>query len=236
MLAQDIMTKTVATVGPDATIDAVIAVMVALHASGVPVVAQDGTLAGIITEGDLLRRVETATDGPRPRSFLDILFGSGREAADYVRSHSRRVSDLMTAPVISVTEETPLVDLVHVMENKRIRRVPVLRDGRLVGIVSRADLVRALGRRLAELPKPAIPATDDALAQEVRAALGRVSLFDNCSVGVEVENGVATVEGVIHDERLRSAIRVTVETIPGIRSVTDRITFVEPMTGSIYPA
>jgi CBS domain-containing protein len=236
MLAGEIMTRDVATVGLDASIEAVIALMVARGASGVPVVTEQGQLAGIITEGDLLRRVETATIEPRRRSFLDLLLGPGREVTEYVRSHSRRVSDLMTEQVISVAEDTPLAEVVRIMETKRVRRVPVLRDGRLVGIISRADLVRALGRRLAELAAPLRSASDDELELRVRAALGRVSLFDNSNIDVRVEDGAATVEGVIHDERLRPALRVAVETVPGILTVIDKIIFVEPVTGSIYPA
>lgn len=236
MLAGEIMTRDVATVGLDASIEAVIALMVARHASGVPVVAGNGQIAGIITEGDLLRRVETATDAPQRRPFLDLLLGPGREAAGYVRSHSRRVRDLMTERVVSVTEDTPLAEVVRLMETKRIRRVPVLRSGLVVGIISRADLLRALGRRLAELAAPLCAASDDELEQRVKAALDGTALFDTCSITVAVEQGAATMEGVIHDERLRTALRVAVETVAGIRQVTDKIVFVEPMTGSIYPA
>jgi CBS domain-containing protein len=236
MLASDIMTRDVATVGLDASVEAVIALMVARGVSGVPVVAGQGQLAGIISEGDLLRRAETATVEPRRRSFLELLLGPSREVTDYVRSHSRRVNDLMTEQVISVAEDTPLAEVVRLMETKRIRRVPVLRHGKLVGIVSRADLVRALGRKLAELTAPVAAVSDDELEQRVKAALGRISLFDNSNIEVRVEDGAASVEGVIHDERLRPALRVAVETVPGIRTVIDKIVFVEPVTGSIYPA
>jgi len=236
MLASDIMTRDVATVGLDASVEAVIALMVARGVSGVPVVSGQGQLAGIISEGDLLRRAETVTVEPRRRSFLELLIGPSREVTDYVRSHSRRVSDLMTEQVISVAEDTPLAEVVRLMETKRIRRVPVLRSGKLVGIISRADLVRALGRKLAELTAPVAAVSDDELEQRVKAALGRISLFDNSNIEVRVEDGAASVEGVIHDERLRPALRVAVETVPGIRIVVDKIVFVEPVTGSIYPA
>ncbi|GAB0116151.1 CBS domain-containing protein [Acidisoma sp. 7E03] len=236
MRVQDIMTRDVATVRPDATIEAVIAVMLARHASGVPVVAADGALAGIITEGDLLRRVETSTEEPARRSLFDLLFGSGRQALDYVRSHSRRVSDLMTERVVTITEEASLVEVVRLMESKHIRRVPVVQGDRLVGIVSRADLIRALGRRLAEIASGDPAASDDALADAARRALERAGLFDNASVAVAVEDGMALLQGVIHDERLRPALRVAVETVPGIRAVQDEVVFVEPVTGSIYSA
>lgn len=236
MRAQDIMTRDVATVSPEATIEAVIAVMLARHASGVPVVTADGQLAGIITEGDLLHRAETATEEEGRHSFFDLLLGPGRQAVSYVRSHSRRVSDLMTERVITVEMDTPLAEVVRLMESKRIRRVPVMAGGKVVGIVSRADLIRALGRRLSEVAAGDPATSDDDLARAARRALDRAGLFENSSVVVQVDDGVATIEGVIHDERLRPALRVAVETVPGIRDVTDRVVFVEPVTGSIYPA
>lgn len=241
LLTRDIMTRDVRTVGPDATISAVIQIMVSCRASGVPVVTGSGQIVGILTEGDLLRRVETATDhaaGRKPRYFLDLLLGGGREITDYIRSHSRRVSDLMTETVVTVEEEAPLAEVVRLMEKYRIRRVPVERDGRLVGIVARSDLVAALGRRLADILTPSPePVPDPDLEARITSALEAAGWFaSNASVGVRVEGGVAILEGVIHDERLRTAIRVTVENVAGIASVQDKIVYVEPLTGSIYPA
>ena len=239
LLVRDVMTRDVETVGPDATIDAVIAIMVARHASGVPVVTTEGKIAGIITEGDLLRRVETATDRVRDRkrlNFIDFLIGGGKEMARYIRSHSHRVSDIMTESVITITEDRPLAEVVRLMEEHAIRRVPVAKDGRLLGIVSRSDLVAALGRQLRETASAeALP--DREVEAAIRAALNSASWFGpGVSVDVQVEGGVATMQGVIDDERLRDAVRVAVETVPGVTEVKDRIIFVEPMTGSIYPA
>jgi len=241
LLARDIMTRDVRTVGPDATVSAVIQIMVACHASGVPVVTGSRQILGIITEGDLLRRVETATEhgaGHKPRYFLDLLLGGGREITDYIRSHSRRVSDLMTEVVVTVAEDAPLAEVVRLMEKHRVRRLPVERDGRLTGIVARSDLVAALGRRLADILTPSPePVPDPDLEARIMSALDAAGWFaSNASVGVRVAAGVATLEGVIHDERLRTAIRVTVENVPGIAAVQDKIVYVEPMTGSIYPA
>lgn len=236
MRASDIMSSNVLTVGPEARIDTVIDLMVNQRVSGVPVVDDDGTLLGILTERDLLRRVETETEAPRRRSLLSILLGTGDEATAFVRSHSRRVSDIMTERMFTVSEDTPLVEVVEEMEKHHIRRVPVLRDGKLVGIVSRLDLVRALAARLAaeKTVEPGVP--DQELQARARAALARVSLFDSSNIVITVDSGQATIEGVIHDERLRPAIRVAVEGVPGIREVADKVLFVEPVTGSVYPA
>jgi CBS domain-containing protein len=233
MKARDVMTTDIRTVGPDATIDAAITIMIERRVTGVPVTDSRGFLVGILTEGDLLRRVETGTgDHIRPL-FLDLLIGSGREAVDYVRTHSRRVSDLMTSHVLTVREEDPLGEVVRLMERRHIRRVPVLRDGRLIGIVSRSDLVTALGRKLATIPHG--PTRDTEIAAQVRAELRTSHWLGSSSIGIRVDDGVATLEGVIHDERTRAAVRVAAENVPGVRTIRDRIVFVEPMTGSISP-
>ena len=234
MKARDIMATDIRTVGPDATIDVAIKIMTERRVTGVPVVDDTGTLVGILTEGDLLRRVETGTGDRLRPLFLDLLLGSGKEAVQYVRTHSRRVRDLMSPHVVTVTEDDSLTEVVRLMERRRIRRLPVVRDGQLVGIVSRSDLITALGRKLAEIP--AAPVTDQEIEARVHAELHDSHWLGNSSIGIRVEGGVATLEGVIHDERTRDAIRVAAENVPGVTSVCDKIVFVEPMTGSIYPA
>lgn len=233
MQARDVMTTDIRTVGPDATIDAAIAIMAERRVTGVPVVGDDGRLVGILTEGDLLRRVETDTGDHMRPLFLDLLIGTGREASDYVRTHSRRVSDLMSAHVLWVAEDDPLSDVVRLMERRHIRRVPVLRDGRLVGIVSRSDLIAALGRKLAAISGG--PASDTEIAAKVKAELHDSRWLGSSSIGIRVDGGVATLEGIIYDERTRRAIRVAAENVPGVTAVHDKIVYVEPMTGAISP-
>ncbi|WP_419758093.1 CBS domain-containing protein [Acidisoma sp.] len=234
MKVQDVMTTDVRTVGPDASIASVIAIMTERRVSGVPVVDEAGQLVGILTEGDLLRRAETGTGTPTRPFLLDLLAGPGREAVDYVRTHSRRVSDLMTAQVLTVTENDPLTDLVRLMERRRIRRVPVVREGRLVGIVSRFDLIAALGRALAASPAPA--AGDAEIAAKVEREWRGKRWLGKSSIGIRVDDGVATLEGIIHDERMRDAIRVAAQNVPGVTAISDRIVYVEPFTGAIVPA
>jgi CBS domain-containing protein len=234
MKVRDVMTTDIRTVGPDCTIDAVIAVMTERRVSGVPVVDAEGLLVGILTEGDLLRRVETGTGGHRHPLLLDLLIGPGREAVDYVRTHSRRVSDLMTAQLVTTTEDEALGSVVRVMERRHIRRIPVVRDGRLVGIVSRFDLIAALGRKLAAFPPP--PATDAEIAARVEHEFKAAHWLGQSSIGVRVENGVATLEGIIHDERTRNAIRVAAQNVAGVTAVTDKVVCVEPFSGAIIPA
>ncbi|MEJ1974951.1 MAG: CBS domain-containing protein [Acetobacteraceae bacterium] len=234
MKAGDVMADQVLTVTPETTIQVAIALMTENHISGLPVLGAENKLVGILTEGDLLQRAETGTEhAPRPK-WLEFLLGPGREAAEYVQTHSQLVGDLMTDEVVSVTEDVPLRDVVALMEKRRIRRVPVLRDGHLVGIISRADLVRALGRKLAATPAPG--GSDDAIGAALRAELAKQSwVGPNTNIDIVVHGGVVTLDGVIFDERSRDALRVAAQNVAGVTSVVDRLVWVEPTTGDVVP-
>src|SRR5215475_11993856 len=143
MKAKDVMTRRVISVAPDASIREALRLMLANQISGLPVVDGSGRLVGIVTEGDFLRRSETGTERRRPR-WLEFLLGPGMIASDYVRSHARRVDQVMTSDVQTVTEEAQFGDIVTLMEKHRIKRLPVVRGDEVVGIVSRANLLRGL--------------------------------------------------------------------------------------------
>jgi CBS domain-containing protein len=232
MKAGDIMTRDVLTVGSFATISAAIEIMVVNRVSGVPVVASDGKLVGVLTQGDLLRRVETGTS-ERHSGLLSLLVNPRDPALDYVRTHSRRVDDIMTAEVVTVTEETPLSEVVSLLEKHRIRRVPVVQGDRLTGILSRADLVAALGRKLAELPLPG--ASDQEIQARVVAQLHGIPGVVASSVRLQVRGGVVTLSGVIHDQRARGACCVAAENVAGVVTVEDHMVFVEPLMASFGP-
>jgi len=165
MKARDVMTRNVITIAPDASVLEALRLMLQYKISGLPVVDGSGSVLGIVTEGDFLRRAETGTERKRPR-WLEFLVGSGLLARDYVRSHARRVHEVMTHDVETVTEEAQLGDIVTLMEKYRIKRVPVVRDGRVVGIVSRANLLRALAGVAAEIPPS--PQSDEAIREGAR--------------------------------------------------------------------
>lgn len=234
MLAQDVMTRTVATVHPETKLADVAARMVADHISGLPVVDDGGRLVGVVTEGDLLRRYETDTEA-RHAGWLDLLLGPGRLATEYVRSHGRTVRDVMSDNVVSVAEDTPLTEIVKLMERRHIKRVPVVRGEALVGLVSRADLVRVLAQRLAETP--AAGSADDAVIEKaVAGELANAKWANAHNVTIHVSNGVVTLEGVIFNEAVRPALRVAAENTPGVRSVEDHMVWVEPVTGATLGA
>jgi CBS domain-containing protein len=143
MKAEDVMTRDVISIAPDATVLQAARLMLQRHISGLPVVDKDGKLVGVLSEGDFLRRRETRTEHKRSR-WLEFLMGPGRMAAEYSHSHGSKVAEVMTTEVQTVDELTALEDIVDLMERKRIKRVPVVCGGQLVGIVTRSNLMHAM--------------------------------------------------------------------------------------------
>jgi CBS domain-containing protein len=231
MKAKDVMTRNVISIAPDVSVFEAWRLMLQHNISGLPVVDRAGSVVGIVTEGDFLRRAETGTERKRPR-WLEFLVGPGRLAKDYVRSHARRVDEVMTYDVETVTEDAQLGDIVALMERHRIKRVPVVRDGQVVGIVSRANLLRALAGVAAEIP----PGTqsDEAIREGVLAELDRQSWGPRNAIDVIVRNGVVELWGTVIEARLRDAARVAAETVPGVKEVKSHIVWVEPMSGIAF--
>jgi CBS domain-containing protein len=231
--AADVMTRSILSVAPDASLVEAIRLMLDNRVSGLPVIDKAGQLVGILTEGDLLRRGETGTERQRPR-WLEILMGPGRLASEYVRTHGRKIDDLMTREPISVAPEAPLDEIVKLMERHRIKRVPVIERDKLVGIVSRADLLRALARRLDEQTAGVVG--DDDIRERILAVLAKASWVPRDGIEIRVENGVVNLNGVILDENEREALRVAAENVPGVRAVEDHLVWVEPISGTIIDA
>jgi CBS domain-containing protein len=232
MKAVEVMSPQVITISRDATIEDAARIMLHHGISGLPVVDVAGTLVGIVTEGDFLRRAETGTERKRSR-WLEFLLGPGRAANEYVHSHGRKIEEVMTPEVITVSETTPLEDVVSIMEGCHIKRVPVMRGGKIVGIISRANLVQALAR-LAEEAPPSHP-DDETARQQILAELNKQAWVPRATLNVIVRGGIAELRGVICDERERQAIRVAAENVPGIAQVVDHLVYVETMSGIAIP-
>lgn len=226
MQAMDVMTCEVTTVRPDTPIPEAIAKMVEGRISGLPVLDGKGQLIGILTEGDLLRRTELGTVRKRP-GWLNLLRGPDRSAAEYVRSSTLEVNDIMSPDPVTVTSTTPLEEVVALMERERVRRVPVVNNGVLVGIVSRADLVRALGRALSV--RAEIPADDIGIRAGIIDELKRQPWFSQSNVSVMVRHGAVQLDGLVQSDAVRLAIRVATERAPGVKSVENRIEVLDPM-------
>ena len=167
MLVRDVMTTDVCTAAPDTTIGEVAQRLAGLRISAVPVVDLQGGVVGIVSESDLLRRMELGTEVQR-HFWAALTTSSDQLAKEFVRARARRAGDVMTTPVITVEDDAPLQDLADLFEENGIKRAPVVRDGKLVGIVSRADLVRALARKLVRTPADAIGVADRTIAECLR--------------------------------------------------------------------
>jgi CBS domain-containing protein len=227
MRARDVMTPNVITVTPDTSVQGLATLLSERGISGVPVVDSNGHIVGIVSEGDLLHRAELGPQRPSERRHSWWLehFASGL-ARDYVKSHGRTVNDIMTRDVVAVTEETDLTEVATLLETKRVKRVPVIRDDKIVGIVSRSNLVRALGATTAA-PISASGATDDDGA--VRARL--LAELKNQQWAAKLwAQDIIVSSGIVHlwfgsDEPAarRQAVRVAAENIPGVRGVEEHV-------------
>lgn len=228
MEARQVMTSPILTISPGATVRQAIELMLEKRVSGLPVVDEIGQLVGLISEGDLLHRSELGTERQRSK-WLDFLVGPGRSADHYVHSHSRRVADVMTTDVATVEETTPLEEVVKIMEKRRIKRVPVIRDGGVAGIVTRSDLLRAFLKASAAREASV---SDDDIRQKIYETIEREGWAPAGSIHVKVADGHVTLAGTIFDERERDAIRVCAENQPGVTGVSDDMIWVEPTSGT----
>ena len=232
MNAADLMTSFVVTVSSDATIEYAAQLMLQYRISGLPVTDRDGAVLGIITESDLLRRAETGTEKRHAR-WVSLLIGPGRLAQEYVHTHGRKVGEVMTERVFTATPRTPLSELVALMETKHVKRLPVVDHGRLVGIVSRADVMAALVGLLSE--EPAGTRTDTEIRKQILEEIDRQPWGPRDSVDAIVTNGVVILKGTITDERERAALCVAAENVPGVKAVHDRLVWVEPVSTIVIP-
>lgn len=230
MKAKDVMTSTVISVQPNATILQAARQMLQHHISGLPVITQSGEIVGILSEGDFLRRRETATERRHSR-WLEFLMGPGKLAVEYAHSHGSKVAEVMTTEVHTVTEDTTLEDIVELMERRRIKRVPVMRGKEVVGMVTRSNLMRAMVSLARAEQKPA---NDDATIREtLLAEMQKESWAPAAMVNVVVRDGIVELWGVVIDERQREALKVAAENIPGVRAVKDHMVWLEPTSGMV---
>ena len=217
MRARDVMVRAVVTASPDTTVEALARLMINLRISGVPVLDTSGHLVGMVTEGDLLRRVETGTE-----RWSESFLSNARLAAEYIKSHARRVADIMTCEVFTVDEAATLGEIADLMEAKKVRRVPVMHDGQVVGLVSRADLLKVLTSGGAET---ADEEQDRAIRRQLLAELREQKWVDAGEGRVVVTDGIVHLWGVVGSEDERKALHIAAENTPGVRGVEDHMEF-----------
>jgi CBS domain-containing protein len=230
MNVADVMTRLVISVTPETTITDAASLMLQHNISGLPVVDEAGYLVGIISEGDLLRRAETGTE-PKHMRWLEFLIAPGRLAREYVNAHARHVGEVMTTEVVLVAPQDPLIEVVQLMERHRIKRLPVIESGQLVGIVTRANLVRAM---LHNFPEPA-ERNDAEIRQRILDEIDRQPWGPRRSVDVRVTAGAVELCGTITDDRERTALQVLAENVPGVKAVNHDLVRVEPVSGLVLP-
>jgi len=226
--AADIMTRNVLTTTEEASVAAAARLMLDGRMSGLPVLNQQGAVTGMVTEGDLLRRVEIGTD--HPCSEWAGWVRPGRVADEYVHSHGRRVAEIMSSGVVCVAPNAPLSAVVELMESHHIKRIPVLDGQSLVGIVTRADVLKALVES-AEDRDDVRRMPDAQLQAQLLSSIRRQPWAPRATISVAVTNGVAELAGVVTDDRARRALRVLCENTPGVSGVVDHLVWVEPISG-----
>ncbi len=215
MIVADIMVRNVISVGPDATVREVASLMLERRISGVPVVNDARRVLGVVSEGDLIRRPEIGTDQVKT-GWLHLFLSDEERARDFVKSHGRKAREVMTQPAICVTPDTQLAVVVQLMERHRIKRLPVLEHDRLAGVVTRADLLRAL---VAHQAAPAVAASDQELRASIVSMLRDEDWAASAVVHVQVENGVAQLWGTVESAPQREALLVAVRGVPGVKDV-----------------
>lgn len=226
MKVGDVMSQEVISIAPESSVSEAAQVMLKERISGLPVINGANVLVGVITEGDLLRRIETGTEKKRPH-WLEFIATPNALAAEYVHSHGRKVGEVMTTNVVAVTEDTPIDQAVELMERRHIKRLPVLRNGRVVGVIARANLLHAL---VASPPEFVTKTSDQAIRDQLWAELSR-QRWSAREAHIVVKDGVIDIWGYISDERQRDAIHVAAENIPGVKKVRDHLMWIEPYSG-----
>lgn len=220
MKARDVMVSPVITAKPSWSLREVANTLLEKRISAVPVLDDSGKLVGIISEGDLMHRSEAGTERRRPWWLL-LMAGDDALATDYIKAHARTVADVMTRNVITATPDTPLDEIAILLEKNSIKRVPIVKDGQIVGIVSRANLVQAM----ASAPKGLeVPLSDAAIRDKLLAHLKAQPWAHTAMLNVTVKDGAVNLWGTINSETERKAIHVAAETTPGVRNVNDHLT------------
>jgi CBS domain-containing protein len=228
MKASDVMVANVVTVGPNARVEDVAGVLLSNRISAVPVVDDEGRMIGIISEGDLMRRPESGTE--RPRSWwLEALTDTRTLATEFVRTHSRRVTDVMTRDIVTAGPDTPLSEIAALLEKNRIKRVPIVEEGKIVGIVSRANLLQGLASLSSDATAKAA-ADDSKLRDQVIANLRAAPRIRPSLFNVIVHDGAVDLWGIVDSDAEKSAVRVAAEATPGVCVVNDNLVVSPVMT------
>lgn len=224
MRVKDVMTKKVIGVLPQATVADALDIMMRSRVSGLPVIDETESLVGIISEADFLRRSEL--DTALHAHWVGSIFLPGRAAEIYARAHARRVNEIMSTRVATIDENASLDEAVALMENRHVKRLPVVGGGKVVGMITRADFVRALALFVRQRNDVAF--SDGEIKRRIEAEMQAQVLAPVASVDVAVKDGVVSLQGTLSDERERNAIHALIENVEGVRVIHDHILWANP--------
>ena len=228
MRAKDIMTESIVCVNVKETVFDAAELLLGAGVSAAPVVNDQGNVLGIVSEADLIHRAEIAT-APRKSWLQRLLGGEATAARDFVSTHARKVADVMTREVVTASDDATLVELVELIEKHRVKRIPIVRDNKLVGVVSRANLLGAL---LSREPEAAVEPTDDnQLRQAVVDAFDKQPWKSRWPVNVVVSDGAVHLWGFVESEDVRKAYRVAAENVPGVKKVRSHLRSIPATVG-----
>jgi CBS domain-containing protein len=233
MRVKDVMTPKVICIGADEPVLKAARLMLQNRISGLPVLDKEGELVGIVTEGDFLRRGELGTQRQRPK-WLEFIVGPAKLAQEYVHTSGRKVEEIMTPDPWTIGEDETLEAVVEMMERRHIKRILVTRSGRMVGIISRANLMHALASIARDDNTVAPVGGDTAIRNNILAAIERQNWAPH--VNVIVKDGAAELHGIITDDRERQGLIVAAENVAGVKQVHDHLIWVEPISGIAFPS
>lgn len=222
MLAKDVMTTEVISVTPETEVQEIAQLMLQQRISAVPVIDSEQTLVGIVSEGDLMHQKEAETETYTGSWWLTLFVSSDRLASRFAKIHGQSAADVMTRHPVTVTEDTPLGEIAKLLETRHIKRVPVIRDNRVVGIVSRANLLHGLATRRPE-PAETTAEDDDVIRGRVLQAMGAQPWIKTYSINVTVIDGTVHVWGVVNTEKVRNALTILIEEISGVKTVANHL-------------
>jgi CBS domain-containing protein len=220
MRAVDVMVRDVVTVHPDTGVADAVKLLAEYDVSALPVLDDAGNLVGMLSEADLIHRVEIGTE-KRRTWWQEALTGASTLAADFAKSHGKKVGEVMAAGVVSVSEDTPLSEIAALLERKRIKRVPVVKDGKLVGIVSRSNLIQALASVVDRVDQH--DETDRQIRLELLSRLQQQPWTDFGSRNITVGNRVVHLWGLVGSDAERKALLALAEGVPGVSRVADEM-------------
>jgi CBS domain-containing protein len=221
MKASDVMTKNVITAHPNMSVREAAIIIAHEKISGLPVVSENGGVLGIFSEADLIHRMELGTDG-QPARWSGYFAHPEAMAEKFTKAHGMKVHDVMSRPVVSVEAEAELADVADTLDDRGLKRLPVMRDGKLVGIITRRDLVRALTR--AAITSPISKPHGAALRKAIEQKMNALSWLDTSYLNMTVLDGVVRVSGYVQSEQHRDALRVLIEGTPGVAVVETSLT------------